>query len=94
MLRAGRHGHAHLLQHREQALGRERRLGRLVAGAVEADDEAVADQLVRCARPAPMATSLMRAACAGAGHQTAALASRRGDAAIERAQDCGRSVRA
>ena len=46
MLGAGRHGDAHLLQHRQHRLHRERRLRGLVAGAVEADDEAVAEQLV------------------------------------------------
>ena len=46
----------------------------LVAGAVEADDEAIADQLVG-AHACTVATSLMRTACGGAGHHSAAGAS-------------------
>src|SRR5690606_25256654 len=46
-VRARRNRHAELGEHVPQALRRERRLRRLVARAVEADDEAVAHQLVR-----------------------------------------------
>ena len=43
---AGRNGHAEFLQHVDDALHRERRLRGLIAGAVEADHQSVADQLV------------------------------------------------
>src|SRR5690606_5861739 len=46
-VRARRNRHAELGEHVPQALRRERRRRRLVARAVEADDEAVAHQLVR-----------------------------------------------
>ena len=46
MRNARRNLDAELGQHGRQALDRERRLGRLVTGAIEADDQAIADQLI------------------------------------------------
>jgi hypothetical protein len=73
-LHARRHGHAHLRQHRRQALRRERRALALVARAVEADDEAVADE--RVAAHALHGGNFLDARCrvcrpphGGAGHE-------------------------
>ena len=45
-VRAWRNRHAEALEHADKALGGEGRLGGLVAGAVEADHQAVANELV------------------------------------------------